>query len=63
MTVEDVIKALAKIPNQQLPVFFEIGKDMPAMEGIAVPVKSISEKPVLMLDGQRKAVIIEGEPV
>ena len=63
MTVEELAKELAKIPNQQMPVFFKAEGVSLWMEGLAIPVNSLNTKSVLTLQGDRVAAILTGKPV
>ena len=59
MTVETLIKELMKLPNQQMPVFFEAG--MTIVKGAAVKIDELSTEKVLTLEGDRQGVILRGK--
>ncbi len=56
MTVEELIKDLMKLPNQQMPVFFET--DISPDEVLVEPVEDVSEGKILTLSGDRCGAIL-----
>ena len=59
MKVETLIKELLKLPNQQMPAFFEAG--MTIVKGAAVEIDELSTEKVLTLEGDRQGVILRGK--
>ncbi len=59
MTVEELIKDLMELPNQQMPVFFET--DISFEEVLVEPVEDVSAGKILTLSGDRQGAILSSK--
>ncbi len=56
MTVEELAKELMKLPNQQMPVFFET--DISPVEVLVEPVEDVSTGKIITLSGECQGAIL-----